>query len=199
MAQLQLIDGAAPARPSDRSEEVIAATAKRLVPEAVRWLKAGDGFYEEDTEASIEKELADTLRDEWDWDGFRLAKALEWEANSELVGILDAATGYQFSARRAAVAAWVREWNIRPKLAVGAKVTLPASLCGSEGRQRGGTFEGEIVGVNTELAEYTVRVAELGHLPPGAKQTGSYGFILPCEKVDPAAAPGEAANHATGR
>lgn len=162
--QLQLIEGAAPPRPDERCDAVLDAVAAKLLPAVLEWL--GDEAADDKPEY-IQQQIREALRYAWSWDGYEITKALrDWECNRDMVDIMDAAWGYARDAHDAQLAAWVSDYDIKPKFALGETVDTMA------GRE---TVRGEIVGIDTKRATYTVCCASHGHVKDGV---GCHGFIV---------------------
>jgi len=102
-----------PKRPDRNGDDIRKEVAKALFPKVAQWLKsAGDDVVEEEIIADLEKAL------KWgDKDGYELAKDLDgqsWTPDSELVNMLDEASGIRYSLHQKACEKWVIENNIQP-------------------------------------------------------------------------------------
>lgn len=170
--QLQLLTGLAPDRPKYIFGSYVAETAKKLLPQVIEWL--GDDFDKD--EPYLLTQLERCLDREREWDGYKLTKALDWDGDRDLVEIMDAAGSYRNEAHRAAVKRWVCDYDIKPAFHAGDHVEIEHE------RER---ISGEIVSVDLELATYTVHCSSLGHIKPNSDSTGTIGFIVSFESVQP--------------
>ena len=170
--QLQLIDGAAPPRPTNRTPEIVEAVAQKLLPELLGFLgKEGEG-----ASASVLADIRRALDREWDWDGYRLTRALDWEGCSALVDIMNEAHVHERDAMDARLEKWVNDYDVKPKLVIGASVKVKQP----DGRE----VAGEIHSIDPKRATYTVNCPELGHIPRSSRACGTIGIILAFEKVE---------------
>lgn len=173
---MQLIEGAAPPRPSDSSDEIMIAVADGLLPRVLEWLSARGEKTDARENEHTRGQLLEALDRAIDWDGYKLCRALSgWEADTELVEIMDDASTLGRSAHRKAVARWVADFDIRPAHSLGDIVRID---------HRGAVVEGEIVRIEAEEASYTIHCPSLGHIRPGSRETGTIGFCVPFEGVD---------------
>jgi hypothetical protein len=170
-------------RPSRNNGPHVMQAAKKIAKSLNDWaVAAGDGPSNE----TEHKDLIDFLVDhvlEWD-DGYKLTKRLEWnlswDCDSEVVDILDKAQLILNSCYSEATKEWVKSHGIELTLSVGDKAS--STMLNS-------SFEGEIVGVHPDTAEYTVYYESAGHVKQ--KEIVSYnkinklGYVLACERVFP--------------
>lgn len=176
MRQKQLIAGCEHPRPNDYSDEVVAKAAAALLPRFLQWL----GKDTQGDELNVLTELLDSTSD---WDGFKLACDLDrdgYTGDSSLVDILDGADGERYEAREKLVAAWVQEYDIRPKLKVGDVVRYKDREC---------DVEGIVTKIDSVHAVYTVTCPSLGHIGHLSKEergnrTGTIGFNVAFEKLE---------------
>ncbi len=162
-------------RPKRYDKDILRAAAAKLAPRVQEWARESDEML-----LSITDDVYKAL-DCFQLDGYELAQQMEregYEANAELVEILDDARWAASECHDAAVKEWVKLYNIKPPLGVGARVSFesydPAS-------KRRGTFEGSIYHIDEPQAQYYVRCAEMGHVP--SSQMGAHGIILAYEDV----------------
>lgn len=155
-------------RPSYSSPEVLAMVANKLLPEILRWGQMGEAEAKE-----VSEQLIDVLRSEHD--GFKMAKILDdrfsWDADSELVDILESADFY--GAAREAVMSWIRDNAVTPTFEVGKEVLV-------KDRRHTEMLAG-IIRELTEDGMYCIRVPALGHAESGL---GAQGILLPWEDVE---------------
>jgi hypothetical protein len=169
-----------PPRPSQNDDYVMERAALLALPEVQEWLKETDAYNAGEDSDTI-KELASAFKYEPSGNGYDRAKHLEshkyWSGiDASLVEILDRSWPYE--ALQICVADWVRSYNVRPQLEVGAQVTyLDKPYSFGAGTVR----EGEITDINLERATYTVCVPALGHVKQGS---GIHGNVLPFEVVE---------------
>lgn len=171
--QLQLIDGAQPARPGRRDEAVRDGVLDRLLPDMLRFLGPGHA------EPGVRDDLTRMLDRCWEWhDGYKLTTALEdigWTGSRSLVDLLDDVSGLANQVHQERVAAWVRDWDVRPRRTLGDTVTIDID---------GRPVQGEIVGIDEAQAYYTVHCPALGHIRPHSRGTGTIGRCVPFETLD---------------
>lgn len=157
-----------PARPKFFTDSIAKRTAELLLPEVRRWLGNEAG-----TDNEIVADLVDAINYGLD-DGYEIAKRLErrgYSPDTDLCDVLDSVGHHQHKAHKEEVMEWVRAHDLKLDLPVGASVSVEV-----EGKQR----TGEIRDHYTETAEYSVFIAELGHVRKGI---GTHGVILGFEKV----------------
>ena len=152
-------------RPNRHDAAFRTAAAEAIIPEFEEWLGEDlDAFGRE----RVVKVLASACGD----DGYEIAKELEregYQPDSALVEILDQLDTHSVYAK--AVSVWLAETGVRPQLAIGAVVTIPARMKEHQG------VVGEIARINERTGEYTVCCASLGHGRGG-------GLIFPWEEVE---------------
>ena len=109
-------------------------------------------------------------------DGYFLARELEakcnYESDMELANILGV---FSFIIRNHCSEAekkWVIDCEITPKYSVGDKVHVS---------RKNKIYEGEIVEIKNDMAQYTIFVEELGHVRSGV---GTHGIIERFENVE---------------
>jgi hypothetical protein len=170
-------------RPSYQDRQINVQVARRLLP---RFAALAQDWA---SPAEVERELIDTLEHSAPlYDAYCMAKYLEsnhgWASDAELVAMLDYAEMEAYSIREEAIAEWVKVNAIRPKKTIGemVRVTTPAP----DGVRK--EFDGEIIGVNEQVATYTVMVSELVHVRTGV---GTHGVIVPFEDFHDLAMPPE--------
>lgn len=176
--QLQLIEGAAPPRPSRADPRVTEAVIEQLIPQIIEWSR--DAALQVDDVRADLVQLFDrhSITD----NGYELAKGLErwagYSPNAELVEIFEHSYDIASDATSDLVREWVRDWNIQLDRKVGDRVTFKLN------RE---THTGVICDLHPETAEYTISVpseGHIGHLPEGVRpQTGTLGTVIRCEDV----------------
>jgi hypothetical protein len=154
-----------PNRPNERHPEVIRQVVERLRPVLADFLE------EEDPDLD---DLADTLKSNWDWNGYNLAKHLDnycgWGADADLVEILSSAEGYGSIIVGQLTEEWVQKYGIRPAYSVGDRVACDISL-----RPKTGV----IVKVYANLAKYVIQEDGKTY---AQKESG---WLIPYENVRP--------------
>lgn len=155
-------------RPQPRCPEIIAAVADAL-------LEYDTICPDAESRDTVREALVKVLGDSWDWDGFELGEKLHhwhgwYDMDAATVEDLDRAGHLGFKAHQRLVAEWVQRNNVQLRHKVGDKVPLSVD---------GERYLGDVVGLDVEYAQYTVRVPELGH--DGVTRLG---FVLDCEQVD---------------
>lgn len=149
-------------------------TYNDMADEILEWLNEGDTTVEE-----IALDLKKTLSpmDIYRGDGYELAKKLESEwgisPNTELVEILNSLDTHIRRACREAEKKWVKDCWITPKYSIGDKVHVS---------RKNKIYEGEIVEIRSDLAEYVIFVEELGHVREG--ESGTLGAIEHFEDIE---------------
>lgn len=189
--QLKLIDvdttpKTIPPRPDGDTGDILAHVAAALckklefeVPDPEMDL---DEAEDEDRYGEYE-DILQVLDDEYDWDGYKLAKALDykgWDVDAEITLTLDSAVVIKYDAVDRAVRAWVQEYELKPKYSLEDRVSITYADPDKRGQRKKG--EGKIVRVDASRLVYTVEVAELGHRPEGGKN-GVVGFCVDEEKI----------------
>ncbi len=114
------------ARPTERDPEVIELAVQKILPEVVRWCRAGG-------DTCQESEIADDLRKEIGShsDGYEFCRELEkhyhWTCDSELVDILDNAS--MSDAVRSMERKWVAAYRVYPGQLPGNAVQYGGKAC----------------------------------------------------------------------
>lgn len=156
-------------RPSRYDTALQRAAAEAIFSEFEEWL--GSTLDENDRERVVE-----VLARECGQDGYEIAQELEregYQPDARLVEILDGLDTHAEHAK--AVRVWLSETGVRPQLAIGAVVAIPARTKEHEG------VVGEIASISERTGEYTVCCAPLGHVREGL---GTKGLIFPWEEVE---------------
>ena len=178
-------------RPTERDEAVLEAAIEMIMPSVWDWITALDNYDSEEREG-VRLDLKKAIgRSCISFDGYQLARNLEqvalWEPDSELVDVLDSFQSFVNKVHRDAVKAWVVEQGIIPQHRVPDEVLV---------RIRGVEYQGVVIRVDAETAQYTVNIQDLGHTPliliknidgsytPSTQRPGALGVILPVEEVD---------------
>jgi hypothetical protein len=156
-----------PQRPKYHDEDVLKCAAELLTEEVVGWSNGQEPH---------EQVLADLIEalSFGKTDGYELANKLQrkgWTPDAQLVEILDTADYRRSQAHKEAVMAWVKAHDLKLQLQMGAVVSI---------EHDGKMYQGEIVNLNHEVAQYTVFVKELGHVRSGM---GIHGLIFGFEDV----------------
>lgn len=172
--QLQLIEGAAPPRPSRHDAAIVKAAAEALAPRVEKWM-ASDG--DEFGCGEVAEQIAEIIGTH-DHDGYRLAKRLHdrfgYEPDSELVEILEDASFKITEANHFATLRWMADWNIQPRLSIGDSVCRVP--CASD--PSGGIAK---IASITKTAEYVLYCPWLGHVESGM---GTHGIIVAFEDAE---------------
>lgn len=156
-------------RPNEYDSSLTRLAAKDLL-EDLRKAFPDESFDEEDSIYS----LSEAIR--YDDDGYAICRNLEndgWDCDSQMVEIMDNASGYKYRHHKEQVREWVKQSN-PALLPVGTAVTF---------ERRGQSHQGVISKVNGDLAEYTVYVEAMGHVREGI---GTHGCVLRSEDCKPA-------------
>lgn len=102
-----------PDRPHAHDDNVCNAVAAKLLPEVLAYLEQ-----KEDKDGEVLKQLAETLIDSHEYDGYDLTKKLEddhyWEGSEELVDIMGSAGHHAYKICSDMVREWVKTNNIKP-------------------------------------------------------------------------------------
>jgi hypothetical protein len=170
------------ARPGMNDASVVAKHME-AIREQVRQYLIQDGEPEPDMEQAME-DVARAMK--FEFDGYRIAQDLEhlgWNADAQLVELMETLGHERSEAHRAIVHQWVIDEGITPKLAVGDQVSF------TQRRPEGNRFEGEITKIDGEHAQYLINVPSLGHVRDGThpdKKRGMcvYGTFVPFEDVE---------------
>lgn len=138
--------------------------------------------WENDSSSDVD-ETADSLKklfsisDIYMEDGYELAKTMEkdWglEVDTELVNVLDGFSNIIHMACSAAERKWVKDCWITPKHVIGDIVTT---------KVKGKEYQGTIVEIHNDLAEYVINIPELGHVKKG--EMGTQGTVKHFEEIE---------------
>lgn len=137
-------------RPTNRTPAVRELAIDSLLADVLDWLRSsGDKCDSEREIAEVRQQLSEAAT--WHFDGYQIAKELDrrwhWEADSELVDVLDGWHGYVWSAERKAVAKWVETYDIKPAFAIGDAVTA---------KWGGDDIVGVVHAIDTKHATYSI-------------------------------------------
>lgn len=162
-------------RPSRWSDEVVRAAAERLAPRVQEWAK-------EVREAlpGITADLVEVLRSYHPLDGYNLARMMEdreYQADAELVIILDDADMAMHDAHRNAVAEWVKLYGIQTGYAIGDQVRFRYYRTTAGEKVTGTVYE-----IDEKHARLSVRCPSLGHVEAG--KIGTRGVIIDFEDAE---------------
>jgi hypothetical protein len=166
--QTRLFASEWPKRPDRFSDSVAKRAAESLCKEVRQWLGDDAGSNEE-----IVADLVHAMRYVCD-DGYEISRRLEgrgYSPDSELVDILDSAGHHKYLAHKEDVKEWVLANDLKLDLPLGTRVSVEMG---------GKTHIGEIRDRYEDTVQYSVFIAELGHVREGA---GTHGVILGFEKV----------------
>ena len=166
-------------RPGSRDDFIMRAAAQDLAPEVQRWSKAGNG---DDNLDQITVDLRRALDRCIDLDGYQLARELDrigWEADAELVEIMDGASGAVYKCHKAACIEWVQIEGMQPPL-IGAAVRIADERVAKRRNAEG--LVGNIVANHPEGTS-TVSFKDLGHSEKPGPGGGIIGFVLPWEEL----------------
>lgn len=117
------------------------------------------------------------LRDNYDWDGFALAKELDdcWTGmNAEMVAVLDDALSLKHTEHRKVVMRWVKQYELQPKYELNTVVKINVN---------GEDHTGVVTKIYPEYLQYAVAVAALGHGVPSATRGNVLGLVIDEEKI----------------
>ncbi len=155
-------------RPCYQTPAVQQAAVNKMLPKVLAWLKDGNG---EQDEAAVRKDLEKVIDA---GDGYQIVRSLDryhhWDADSQLVEIMEDAPFALSDALREAERRWVEETGQKPAKQCG-------DICAFD--YRGSIYTGEITEIHPH-GYYTVFCPILGHVRWGV---GTHGTILPWEKV----------------
>ena len=133
--------------PPPRPDACDDATLRKIAEHVVK-----DMCLEESLIDTSIDDVAEVLGDEWDWDGYSLAKALDdthgWEIDGDTVEALNASDMLKHRYIRNAVKEWVKRFDIKPMYSVGDCVDVKW-----KGHR---TVQGEITGIHDDSAEYII-------------------------------------------
>jgi hypothetical protein len=158
-----------------------AEAAQEISKRVIEWLEeAGEQVTSDGSEAEIEGHVKQVIeKNIHNLDGYELAKEMEdrfyYEPDSDLVEIMDNAHCAVLDAHDRIVEKWIVENSIKPRFAIGARVSFK--------RNQGDKllYNGEIVHINEKQGKYTVFCEDLGHVRSGC---GTHGVVLPFEAVE---------------
>ena len=151
-------------RPTINSILVIQKAAEQLLPKINEW--GEDSFRLDD--------LLKILKDSFSDNGYQLAKDFEdlgCEPDLELVEILDSVIFIKLQCQKELIKEWVINNNISSTKKEGDIVTI---------KHNRKNITGEIVRVDSELAQYLVCCQSEGHVKTGL---GKQGFVINCEDI----------------
>ena len=157
----------APARPLRNHPQVIAFVAAKLEKDVNSWLQVSGDSDEESCLETLTDVLTDTHSS--DWDGYKLARALEdegWSPDHDLVSTLDRADHFAYDEHHRLVKDWVASNGIQAKLELGREVT---TRIGFEKKT------GTIIKIDALEARYHIQV------PP---QTDTSAYLVNFEEVE---------------
>jgi len=156
-------------RPSIDDNEVAEAASHDIAKEVYYWQNHTRKITDEKQLEEIRLDVLHIL--DYCMDGYDMAKAMEdrfYEADSQLVEIMEDATHTMYHYHCKRVEQWVIDNNIQPKLKVGEVVHIAPS----KGKP---TTDGEIFSINTKQATYGVCFPKLGHVK---SDIGTHGLVL---------------------
>jgi hypothetical protein len=161
-----------PPRPSTGAPAAYGAAAYRLAEHIREWLMEQPDYVEDaDSLVSIVDAIENARLAPYD-NGYQIAKELEDEGytpDSQFVEICDNWSLYYSEEVNRLFEQWVKAYNVKPTLPVGAKVEIT---------QRRVVKQGFINDLRIETAQYVVGVPEDGH-EPGSRN----GYIVNYEDV----------------
>jgi len=145
------------ARPTIHTIDISSVYVK-MAKAITEWLN--ESFKPEEFENLVE-ELKENFEasDLFNSDGYELARDLEkdmgFDSNSQLVDDMDAIRYFCHSCLRENVEKWVQDCEIKPKYSVGDELNVLFKNV---------NYVGEISKIYERTAEYSIFIAELGHL-----------------------------------
>lgn len=111
-------------RPNMFSDEIVDVVAEQLLPQLLQWAERS----EDDKEYKAQLKIDLTYALKWrELDGFRLAKTLDdlgWDADQDLVSILDQACTLVLEEYKNVQIKWVDDNNLKPKFSEGDRVNF---------------------------------------------------------------------------
>lgn len=158
-------------RPSWTDEFVRRRAAELFLPEVVSWLS-------QEEEAIDEKDVIDTLMKAMNphSDGYEIVRKLEktyyWVGSSDLMELMDGASWHVDQAEREMAHQWVRAYDIKPELPLGAHVSVSANVGDYQKKH------GSITYIDPEVAQYGVT---FDGMKAGSRYVVNYEVVKPWE------------------
>jgi len=154
-------------RPNKHDDDIITAVAMAI---AKRLNHGGSG-----NEDDMAEGIAEAIKDNPGADGYELARKLDdngWiEVDFSMCEELDGVFGEMMGIVREKTKEWVGANGIKPKNNLGDLVEIT---------QGGRQYNGEIIQIYADQAEYVVNVPDLGHIKDGL---GTHGCIIKFEDM----------------
>lgn len=172
MTQIALPGTPVPKRPSLYDDVVLDEAARLLLPAVLAWLGR---HVDDDAEPAIFRQVTSVLR--YGGGSYQMARRLEdegWSVDGELVDIFESSALYD--AYVVAVRSWVTIHGIKPDRKIGDVVQFRHQ----DDEFRPCQKRGEIVGIYTDEAQYTVFCADDRHVWTGI---GTHGHVIPYEDI----------------
>jgi len=147
---------------------------EEMAEEIISWEKDSSADLDETTEGLKKLFSISELRMDG---GYELAKKMErnWhsDVDTELVNILDSFSNIIYMACNEAERKWVKDCWITPKYSIGDIVKTTV---------KGKEYEGKIVSIYNDQAQYVINISELGHVKEG--DMGTQGTIKHFEDIE---------------
>jgi hypothetical protein len=163
-------------RPERHDPEVFEIAFAAFWPKLWKYLKAAPDITD-NTEQEWKDSAHKILHNNYEIDGYRLAKDFEdgnWSVDADFVDVAD---GWD-DALRAALHKFIEEWitseGIKPKLAVGTKVRVDVS----PNRWKLDLRDGEVTAIMDKRGEYSVFVESAGHIRSNSGKSGVTGTLV---------------------
>ncbi len=177
-----------PPRPEKDMGDILAAVARGLCKsmgfEALPEDMDLDDVEDEDKYGEY-RDFLFILDNEYDWDGYRLARALDdkgWDIDARMVESLDSASILRHAALDRAEKTWVTKYELKPKYALQDKIYLMYDDPANKRKLKKGI--GEVVEVRASNLSYIIQIPELGHGQPNASRNMTiHGFCVNEEKI----------------
>lgn len=161
----------ATSRPTQHDPRIAEIVADKLTPRLVAHL-------DENRPDEVRRDILAVLQDEFEWDGYKLARSLErdhyWDCDSGIVEILDRAGFERHNAHDALIAEWVKANGVKCRFKGGDTVKV---------KYKEEAVSGEIVRFYADHARYIVCVESLGHVRSDGRTEGTLGLIVNDEDV----------------
>lgn len=161
-------------RPSAADDDILEEAAKLIVEELIR--EYGEGIVEGEKDLATEQ-ITEAIG--YSDDGYKICRDLEsegWDPDARMVAIFDDVSVHKRRVLDERVKAWVAAEGVTPEFKVGDRVQFYRH------NPKVGLYDGEIVKVYPDRAEYVIEVKSLGHVRTGA---GVHGLVIPFENCSP--------------
>lgn len=171
-------------RPERRDPEVFEIAFTAFWPKLWKYLK-GQPDITDDTEQEWKDSARKILDDNYEEDGYQLAKDFEdggWSVDADFVDVMDGWGHELYEAVKVAVKKWAEEEKLVPLLTIGQQVKVDISTY----RFKPDIRDGEITEILRDRGLYTVFVESAGHKRAGTVTSGmaTTGLYVPYEDLE---------------